>query len=239
MKRKPRTRAPRLGREQRVAEILNAAREVFSERGYQDSAMSEIAARVGVVEGAVYKYFDSKRELLLKVLECWYQDMFGDYARDLRGVNGARERLQLLIWRHLRSVREYPELCRLMFLEVRAERGYRGSVLHAMNRRYTRFLTGVLAEGVEAGEFRSDLPIPLLRDLVYGGIEHHSWNYLCGRGELGIDRIAQQITRVLCDGIGAREKPDMQREMQRLSRIASRIERALPPPVPSPASGGG
>ena len=229
MKRRARTRAPRLNREQRVEEILRAAREVFGERGYEDSAVSEIARRVGVVEGAIYKYFDSKRELLLKVLERWYQEMFGDYARDLRGVSGARERLQLLVWRHLRTVSEYPQLCRLMFLEVRAERGYRGSRLHAMNRRYTRFLTEVLADGVTAGEFRDDLDILLLRDLVYGGIEHHSWNYLCGRGELGIDRIAQQITAVLCDGIVTRGKgTDMRREMQRLSRIASRMEKALP-----------
>src|SRR3546814_9368785 len=46
-----------------------------------------------------------------------------------------------------------------------------------------------------------DLPTALLRDMVYGATEHHSWNYVCGRGALDIDTLADQITSILCDGI--------------------------------------
>lgn len=228
--------APRVAREQRVDEILEAARAVFCEKGYDNAAVSEIAARIGVVEGTVYKYFESKRALLLRVLEHWYEEMFGDYARDLAGVAAARQRLRLLIWRHLRSVRDYPALCRLMFREVRSDVDYRGSSLHAMNRRYTQFLADVLDAGVRSGEFRADLPLPLLRDLVYGGIEHHAWNYLCGRGALDIDAIAAQITAVLCDGIETRAPAaDLGREVAKLSRIAARIERSQDSEqIPSP-----
>jgi len=58
----------RLAREQRVSAILSAALAVFAERGYEAAAVSEIAERAGVVEGTVYKYFESKRALLLTVL---------------------------------------------------------------------------------------------------------------------------------------------------------------------------
>ena len=218
----------RLGREQRVADILRAARDVFCEKGYEAAAVSEIAARLGIVEGTIYKYFDSKRELLLKVLEHWYEEMFGDYERDLSGVLGARQRLRLLVWRHLRSTRDYPLLCRLMFREVRGEQDYHGSELHAKNRRYTEFLVDVIREGADSGEFRADIPPVLLRDLVYGGIEHHTWNYICGRGELDIDRIADQICAVLCEGLAAPQgEGDLGRQAQRLSRIADRLERKL------------
>lgn len=212
-----RVHAPRLAREQRVDEILVAARDVFCEKGYEAAAVAEIAARMGVVEGTVYKYFATKRELLLKVLEHWYEEMFGDYARDLAGVQGARERLHLLIWRHLRSIRDYPLLCRLMFREVHGEADYHGSGLHEMNRQYTQFLVQVLEQGRESGEFRSDVPASLLRDLIYGGIEHQSWNYVCGRGGLDIDRIAGEITAIVCDGI-AIEVPSAIKAVRRRSR---------------------
>lgn len=216
-------------REERVDEILNAARAAFCEKGYEQTAMAEIAARLGVVEGTLYKYFASKRALLLGVLERWYEDLLGQYARDLAGVAGPQQRLRLLIWRHLRAIHETPQLCRLMFREVRSEGGYKGSRLHAMNRRYTRFLLDVLREGVDSGEFRSDLPLPLLRGLVYGGIEHYAWNYLCGRGSLDIDATAAAITAVLCNGIAVRPaEPDPARELRRLSRLATRIEQVLP-----------
>ncbi|HSW14306.1 MAG TPA: TetR/AcrR family transcriptional regulator [Solimonas sp.] len=219
----------RLAREQRVDEILAAARDVFCEKGYEGTAVAEIAARMGVVEGTIYKYFASKRELLLKVLEHWYEEMFGDYARDLAGLSQPRARLRLLVWRHLRSIRDYPLLCRLMFREVQSEHDYRGTVLHELNRRYTQLLMDVIESGIAAGQFRGDVPASLLRAMVYGGIEHHSWNYVCGRGELDIDALADQIIAVLCEGIAVAEAgPDIKQEMKRLTQIASRIEKALP-----------
>ena len=83
----------------RVDGILGAARDVFCKKGYDATVVSEIAARLGVAEPTVFKYFPTKRELLLKVLERWYADMFGDYARDLASVKAPRERLRRLTQR--------------------------------------------------------------------------------------------------------------------------------------------
>ena len=186
--------------------ILDAAQAVFCEKGFDATVVSEIADRLGVVEGTVFKYFPTKRELLLKVLERWYLRMAGDYAHDLAAVEGARARLRLLVWRHLRSLRDNPQLCRLMFRQVRSEADYRGSRLHELNRRYAGMLTRVVEDGIASGEFRRDVPADLLRDLVYGGIEHYAWNYLQGRGKLDVDTVTNAIMSVLRDGIAARPK---------------------------------
>ena len=247
MTRKPpkvRVHAPRLAREQRVDEILVAARDVFCEKGYEGTAVAEIAERLGIVEGTIYKYFATKRELLLKMLEYWYEQIFGDYTRDLEGVRGHRERLRLLVWRHLRTVRDWPLLCRLMFREVRTESDYRGTALHAMNRRYTQLLMDVIAEGQAAQVFRADLPLPLLRDLVYGGIEHCTWNYIVetaaagsrsgaenavggrgkSRGALDVDVLADQITAIVCDGIERPGRAAQRSDAEQLRRIAARLD---------------
>jgi AcrR family transcriptional regulator len=210
--------APRLAREQRVDEILVSARTVFCEKGYEAAAVAEIAARIGVVEGTIYKYFPTKRELLLRVLANWYDELFGDYTRELLSVSGARARLHLLVWRHLRSIRDYPQLCRLMFREVQSEQQYRGTVLHELNRRYTQLLVAVIDQGAASGEFRSDVAPALLRAMVYGGIEHHSWNYVCGRGELDIDSVADQLVAVICDGLAQppRNKQGIDRQEPRM-----------------------
>jgi AcrR family transcriptional regulator len=191
----------------RMDGILDAAQAVFCEKGYAATAVAEVAARLGVVEGTVFKYFPTKRDLLLRVLERWYVRMASDYAQDLAGVEGARARLRLLIWRHLRSLRENPQLCRLMFQEVRSGNDYRGSRLHELNKRYAGLLTAVVDDGVQAGEFRADVPAALLRDLVYGGIEHHAWNYFEGRGRLDVDAITDGIMKVLGHGIEGASSP--------------------------------
>lgn len=222
----------RLPREQRVRDILQAAREVFCERGYADAAVAEIAARAAVVEGTIYKYFESKHDLLLKVLEQWYEELLNEYAADLQGIRGLRERLRYLVWRHLRTIRDDPLLARLMFLEVRTHADYPRSRLFAMNRRYTALLTAVLDDGVAAGELRAGIAVRAVRDMVYGGMEHVSWRYMSGQGSLDIDREADDLLAILWDGIAARNAPAdaestaaaLHRQLARLERVADRLE---------------
>lgn len=57
-----RRRVPRAEREQ---QILEAAEEVFAERGFQATSMDEISLRVGVSKPMLYEYFTSKEGLLL------------------------------------------------------------------------------------------------------------------------------------------------------------------------------
>ncbi len=58
------TRPPRRGTRDRKRSILSAAERLFAERGYARASMKEIAAAVGITDAALYKHFDSKREIL-------------------------------------------------------------------------------------------------------------------------------------------------------------------------------
>ena len=48
-------------------DLLDAAREVFAERGFADASMEEIAERAGVTRGPLYHYFDDKQDLFRAV----------------------------------------------------------------------------------------------------------------------------------------------------------------------------
>ena len=50
--------------EERRSQILQAAHEVFSRKGYHGATIREIAAAAGVAEGTIYLYFASKHEVL-------------------------------------------------------------------------------------------------------------------------------------------------------------------------------
>ena len=57
-------RAPKRARgKQRVAELLQAAAEVFAEKGYEAATMTEIAARAGAPIGSLYQFFPVKDAL--------------------------------------------------------------------------------------------------------------------------------------------------------------------------------
>ncbi len=52
-------------RQEREALILQAAEEVLMEKGYHETSIDEIAARVGIAKGTVYLHFPSKEDLVI------------------------------------------------------------------------------------------------------------------------------------------------------------------------------
>lgn len=61
----------------RREDILQAAREVFRQSGYEKAHVAEIAQRAGVAKGTVYLYYESKRAMLDALCDR-YQDMIAD-----------------------------------------------------------------------------------------------------------------------------------------------------------------
>src|SRR6266852_7801985 len=56
-------------RGEREALILQVAEEVLMEKGYYETSIDEIAARVGIAKGTVYLHFPSKEDLVIAILE--------------------------------------------------------------------------------------------------------------------------------------------------------------------------
>ncbi len=48
--------------------IIQAATEIFSEKGYSAASTSEIAQRAGVAEGTIFRHYKTKRDLLLSIV---------------------------------------------------------------------------------------------------------------------------------------------------------------------------
>ena len=194
----------RLSRERRVSDIMAAARSVFREKGYEDAPLSEIAERANVVEGSIYRYFENKRDLLVKVIEDWYESMLADYDQQLSGIQGTRNRLRFMIWRHLKTVHEEPALCNLMFQFVRTGEDYSHTAVFQLNRQYTRRTLDIVNEGIQAGELRDDVSLRLVRDMIYGCIEHRTWAYLRGQGGFDPDDTADAIVDLVLSGLQKR-----------------------------------
>jgi AcrR family transcriptional regulator len=63
------SRAARLPRDQRRAQLLDAANDVFTSKGYHAAAMDDIAEAAGVSKPVLYQHFPSKLDLYLALLD--------------------------------------------------------------------------------------------------------------------------------------------------------------------------
>lgn len=211
---------------ERVKEILDAARSVFAERGYEAASISEIARRAGVVEGTLYKHFENKRDLLFRVLSAFYETLIHDVETGVRAVRGSPDRLRFIIGRHLRAFSADRGLCRLVIREIRPDGDLYGGAVEELNRRYTQAALEALQEGVARGEFRGDVAPAMVRNMMYGAIEHVVWRFVFQGGELDVDRVADDLTEALLRGIVAPAKRRV-RAVERLEARVAGLERRL------------
>ena len=62
--------------DERKSQILNAAEEVFTEKGFDQARMDDIAGQTGLSKGTLYLYFKSKDDLIIAILDRLFQREF-------------------------------------------------------------------------------------------------------------------------------------------------------------------
>lgn len=199
----PRLSAARLN--DRREALLDAARAAFAEHGYEATSIAAIARRAGVSDGLLYRYFTDKRALLGAVLERYMEEMIARARLAIGGAAGFKARLEALIGAQLAAFAEDPDICDLYIRELRDTGAIpAGSPLRLATRRYTDLLVEIVREAEAAAEIEPGTDPRMIRDLVFGGIEHIAWHSLTGGPPLDVEDIAGRLARLVARGIAAR-----------------------------------
>lgn len=149
--------------------ILEAARDLLAEGGLNALSMRAVASRVGVSATAIYNYFESKQELVGRVVEQGF-GRFEAYWRQaaVEAPEGSRERLYSLGEAYIRFALENREYFRILFAgHAPAAREIEA---HPVGTGYQLFRQAVV-DAMEAGTIRRDDPdlvVLYLWTLVHG-----------------------------------------------------------------------
>jgi AcrR family transcriptional regulator len=84
--------------------ILDAARDLFSERGYHRTTLLDIAQRAGTGVSSLYSYYPSKLHLLYAVVEPWQKECIWRLEANVRKLDEPREKLRTIllgVWRDI------------------------------------------------------------------------------------------------------------------------------------------
>jgi AcrR family transcriptional regulator len=191
-------------RASRERDILASARRRFAREGYDTTSVADIARDVGVVEGTIYTYFESKRALLHRLIAEFYEPLIAEVALSVRGISGARNRIRYFIWRQLRAFADEPELCYLIIRELQPRADAYDSIVVGLARRYTSLAVNIVEEAIASGEIRSEVSPFLVRAIIYGSVENVAWRLTFRKEGMDIDQISDALTDVLFTGIGPR-----------------------------------
>lgn len=191
--------------QQRVSDIVRVGREVFAERGYERATTTEIAQRLGISEATVFTYFRGKRELCVRVIADWYDEITTDIEQGLPLRKPVRAQLEFFVHSHLRLFLGHGSgMCALVLSEGRHKGpADLGDAVLPLHRRYTAPLMDLLSRGQSEGVIRTDMPLRLLRSLVLGPMEHMLWEAVSTKKPIDVDAIARTLCALLWSAIAA------------------------------------
>ncbi len=176
------------------AALVAAARECFTEAGYEDTTVAAILARTGMARGALYHYFpDGKAEIFRAVFD-ELSDGYHERRDALRRLASPTARLRAGI---------------ALFLELCAERDFARVMLtdapHVVpghSERGTSFalLREQVGEAVEAGELRR-LDVDAASIALYGAVRGAGTFVIESKDDPGAIRTATRTIDLFLDGL--------------------------------------
>ena len=142
--------------DERKFQILNAAEDVFTKKGFSDARMDDIAEGTGLSKGTLYLYFKSKEELIIAILD----RIFGDIFKQFETRKNAELNATQAIWEFTEAaIRDYQKMLSMMpiayeFLAL----GFRNTVVQKALKTYFKLymdtLIPIIQRGIDSGEFR-------------------------------------------------------------------------------------
>lgn len=105
----------RLPRDERRAQLLAAALEVFTAAGYHAAAMDEIADRAGVSKPVLYQHFPSKLDLYLAVLDIHIDSLVFEIQKAIASTPENSNRVRATVVAYFNFIESEGEAFRLLF----------------------------------------------------------------------------------------------------------------------------
>jgi len=142
--------------DERKSQILNAAEDVFTQKGFEEARMDDIAEETGLSKGTLYLYFKSKDDLIIAILDRMFQREF----RQLENLDQDAASATEAIWKITDLLtKEILGLLRLIpivyqFLALAFRNKYVQKALKKYINRYLDILIPIIQRGIDSGEFR-------------------------------------------------------------------------------------
>jgi len=143
--------------DERTSQIINAAEDVFTKKGFNEARMDDIAEETGLSKGTLYLYFKSKDDLIIAILDRMFQREF----KQLENLNQDEMSATDAIWKITDLLtKEILGMLPLIpivyqFLALAFRNKYVQKALKKYINHYLDILTPIIQRGIDSGEFRN------------------------------------------------------------------------------------
>jgi AcrR family transcriptional regulator len=181
----------------RAGEIIEAAAQVFAERGYHGATTQDIADVLQIRQASLYYYFPSKEVALELVCMRGVEGFYETERAIAEGPGTATERLSGLIRAHISPLLDRGNFMKVFLTQRQFLPAHSRRKIHKVSRGIEAIFETVLKEGQRSGEFRADLDTRLATLSILSVVNGCAAWY--PRERVSIERIGGEfISLILC-----------------------------------------
>ncbi|MBI2870058.1 MAG: TetR/AcrR family transcriptional regulator [Chloroflexi bacterium] len=157
----------------RRRQIVSAARKLIAKHGSEHLTVKRIASEIGVSEGAIYRHFKSKREIISFLVDEIEKLILADIERSFRDLSPKTEEvLEKIIKAHISAVERRSGMTFQIIAEIISLGDKKlNKKIHGVINKYISRIGDVLARGRAAGVVREDLDLEAAAMLFFGMIQ--------------------------------------------------------------------
>jgi len=145
--------------------LEKAVLETFSTGDFHQANMRAIAKKAGVSFGTIYKYYQSKENLLFSFIDEWLSELIERMIDHLQGLEDIKEKLRKIFWVQLEFYEKNPDVGKIIMMTVPLKTWMTDETYK--QERMTEILLRVLREGQQKGVLDPGVPTLVLLDVMH------------------------------------------------------------------------
>jgi len=157
-------------RDKRLA-ILQAAIEVFAQKGFHRSRVADIARRAGVADGTIYLYFASKDDILITIFEEKMAELLGEARKAVDQVTTPEDKLRRFAEFHMGQVEENRDFSAVFQVELRLSNKFMKEYVPRHLREYLDIIGDIVRDGQALGVFGKEYNPIVVRRAFFGALD--------------------------------------------------------------------
>ena len=186
--------------------ILDAAIKIFSEQGFFQSTISQIAREAGVADGTIYLYFKNKDDILVHFFNYKAKQIFDRFREDVDQADNAIDKLRSLVRRHLEEFQRDQNMAVVYQVEIHQSRRLIEEQIKEMSKMYLNIISEIVERGQEEGSMRKDLYVGLVKRFILGAIDEVINTWLHSEVQYDLVSMADPLVDLFIRGIGTADE---------------------------------
>lgn len=181
------------------AELVEISGRKFKKNGFRATTLAEIGRKAGLDRATVYYYFASKEELFRECLRVGVDENINECKRIANDTAlTTAERLRGVISQLMRAYDQHYPYMYVYIQEdmdrITGEKSAWAQEIVSQTRKFERIVMNLISEMIEGGEMRSDIPVSIAANAVFGMLNWtHRWYQPGGSNPAG------QVSEGFCD----------------------------------------